>query len=500
MKYLILPATAALLAGASAPALAQSSQPIIIESDDIETAQEGATAETDIQDRSVPGNDSDASLANADADADDSYRDTDRERPNDVDTDEGGMTPDDATAPSESRRAIDTMMNRSEAADTPTTQNQQEQEQEQEGPSASSPAGPETETDTATEAGVESEARETAATDTGTGADTAAERLNQQRLAEEREEDAEDMAAADRPGALQRAGNAVEEAARETGDAIENAATAATARTADALGMDDDRADRMAGVTKGDVISPKPGEFSVEALIGTAVMGPEDKKIGSVADVMLDGDGRFETVSLEVGGVLGLGAKAVPVVFDDLSIGFDREGEMTLDSGLRQSDIEGYEELSKDSADGMWRATELMEMEISLDGSEEGASDTARIADLIADQSDATITHVVAARGGIAGVGADRRAVEFGAVAFPARGDEDGKITLSAADFEAAPVFQSRKEWMARPANERQLDRMTTDPAMEEPLPAEDEGATALSPDPEPLEEDGAEAREAGDR
>jgi hypothetical protein len=54
-------------------------------------------------------------------------------------------------------------------------------------------------------------------------------------------------------------------------------------------------------------------EWLASKLKGTTVLGSDDQKIGSVADILLDKTGQVKAFIVGVGGVLGLGAREVAI-------------------------------------------------------------------------------------------------------------------------------------------------------------------------------------------
>jgi hypothetical protein len=59
-------------------------------------------------------------------------------------------------------------------------------------------------------------------------------------------------------------------------------------------------------------------EWRAGKLIGVAVYGPDDKKIGTIKDIMIGHDGAVREAVIGVGGFLGIGEKNVAVPFHDL--------------------------------------------------------------------------------------------------------------------------------------------------------------------------------------
>ncbi|MDN5843442.1 MAG: PRC-barrel domain-containing protein [Alcaligenaceae bacterium] len=60
------------------------------------------------------------------------------------------------------------------------------------------------------------------------------------------------------------------------------------------------------------------------SLMGQAVYNEKDEKVGDVADVVLDTDGKATTYVIGAGGFLGMGEHNVAVPFDDVSLANDK--------------------------------------------------------------------------------------------------------------------------------------------------------------------------------
>jgi hypothetical protein len=56
-------------------------------------------------------------------------------------------------------------------------------------------------------------------------------------------------------------------------------------------------------------------QWRASKLVGVSVMGPDQKKVGKIDDVLFDHDGNAQVIVVGVGGFLGLGAKEVGVPF-----------------------------------------------------------------------------------------------------------------------------------------------------------------------------------------
>ena len=65
-------------------------------------------------------------------------------------------------------------------------------------------------------------------------------------------------------------------------------------------------------------------------LRGIGVYGINDQQIGTIGDIIVNPDGSFDAVIVDVGGFLGLGAKPVAVAFDNLAFSADTMGNRYL--------------------------------------------------------------------------------------------------------------------------------------------------------------------------
>lgn len=85
-------------------------------------------------------------------------------------------------------------------------------------------------------------------------------------------------------------------------------------------------------------------EIRADDLIGTAVYGTGDEKVGSIADVILSADGQVDAVTVDVGGFLGIGAKEVALDFDNLAFMRDGDGNTHLYTPLTKEQLEAQPE------------------------------------------------------------------------------------------------------------------------------------------------------------
>lgn len=70
-----------------------------------------------------------------------------------------------------------------------------------------------------------------------------------------------------------------------------------------------------------------PGQVRFSDMNGATVYDTQDKNIGDVKDIVLDGDGRIGPVVLDVGAFLGIGGKLVAVGLSDINMSTDANGK-----------------------------------------------------------------------------------------------------------------------------------------------------------------------------
>jgi sporulation protein YlmC with PRC-barrel domain len=67
------------------------------------------------------------------------------------------------------------------------------------------------------------------------------------------------------------------------------------------------------------------GQLRADQLIGMTVYNDKGEKVGTVHDIILDKDGKASGVVLNVGGVLGIGAKAVGLTWKEIDVKPDQQ-------------------------------------------------------------------------------------------------------------------------------------------------------------------------------
>ena len=77
----------------------------------------------------------------------------------------------------------------------------------------------------------------------------------------------------------------------------------------------------------------KPGEVRASKFIGSSVYDVQNRKIGSVKELMFDRSGRIDQAIVDVGAFLGMGGKLVAISLNDFKTDNNR---LTLDMSKEQ--------------------------------------------------------------------------------------------------------------------------------------------------------------------
>ncbi|MGC2199838.1 MAG: PRC-barrel domain-containing protein [Stellaceae bacterium] len=91
--------------------------------------------------------------------------------------------------------------------------------------------------------------------------------------------------------------------------------------------------DTHAAAANAPAASIQPDEIRASKMIGSAVYDVQNRKIGSVEDVILNKDGKVDAVVIDVGSFLGMGGKNVAVLPSDIKTDHNR---LTLDRTKEQ--------------------------------------------------------------------------------------------------------------------------------------------------------------------
>jgi sporulation protein YlmC with PRC-barrel domain len=73
------------------------------------------------------------------------------------------------------------------------------------------------------------------------------------------------------------------------------------------------------------ISSQADGQLRADQLIGMTVYNDQGEKVGTVHDIILDKDGKASGVVLNVGGVLGIGAKSVGLTWKEIDVKPDQQ-------------------------------------------------------------------------------------------------------------------------------------------------------------------------------
>jgi sporulation protein YlmC with PRC-barrel domain len=104
-------------------------------------------------------------------------------------------------------------------------------------------------------------------------------------------------------------------------DAMKSDAAKPDAMKSDADKSDATKSDTKSAAAASDqnfVTQQTMNQWRASKLVGVGVYGPDQKKVGSIKDILMDHDGNAQVIVMSVGGFLGIGAKDVAVPFKSM--------------------------------------------------------------------------------------------------------------------------------------------------------------------------------------
>lgn len=138
------------------------------------------------------------------------------------------------------------------------------------------------------------------------------------------------------------------------GDAAAPAAAPSATPSMDAPATTGDTA--AAPATQERDILAEVGVTTAEELIGSTVYSADDSDIGEVSDVVVSSAGKIESLVIDVGGFLGIGAKPVAVELSSLEVRRNENGDPRIYTTQTQETLEAMPEFSADAVDGVRNA------------------------------------------------------------------------------------------------------------------------------------------------
>lgn len=146
---------------------------------------------------------------------------------------------------------------------------------------------------------------------------------------------------------------AVAEATTEDGTAGDGNATDTTMPADDMAVEGDAAATAPAVASDGTMTLPEgytavgPETLTAELLTGADVRDPNDASIAEVSDLVLTAEGQVTDVVLDVGGFLGIGARAVAIPMDRLTVGQTEGGAVRIWVNMSKEELEALPEYNK---------------------------------------------------------------------------------------------------------------------------------------------------------
>lgn len=218
------------------------------------------------------------------------------------------------------------------------------------------------------------------------------------------------------------------------GDTNYGAETEQTAGTAD---VDTDAMDdtRMAET---ETVYLTSGDLSAGELIGAEVMGADGEKIATVDDLLINADGRIETVVFRSGDFVDLVGTKGALAYDQLDLTMAGDGDPRFSVAMTEDALQQVAEFQQDGLNDYRLASEMIGTTADFMNSDESA----RINDII-------VSEAGEARYAIVGDPAmmnDERQLAFNLISVEQ--DDGGAIVIDAApeDYETMPVFKYEED------------------------------------------------------
>lgn len=176
--------------------------------------------------------------------------------------------------------------------------------------------------------------------------------------------------------------------------------------------------------------------LSAYYLKGADVLGSDNKKLGTIDDIVFNKQGDAERALIAAGGVAGIGAKEVGVKFSDLTFTGQDVKKPVAQINTTADSLKAQPAVAKDKMGAdMVLASSLVGAEVKLQESD----DKGKISDLILDKKGAA-KYAAIDFGGILGVGEKRVAVSYDKLG-PVTKDHPILLRETKAELKAAPAF-----------------------------------------------------------
>ena len=232
-----------------------------------------------------------------------------------------------------------------------------------------------------------------------------------------------------------------------------------------------DMAEAKGDAMEAEVVYLADTDVSAEELTGAKVIGVNGEDIATVDDLLINSDGKVESIIFKSGDFLDITGKKGAISYDqvDLTITADNEPRFTV--GMTEDAIQNVAEFEQDGMNDYRLASEIIGTTADFTRSD----DSTRIRDIIVGQ-DGTVEYAVVSDPLMM---EDMRQLDFSLIQVE-QGD-GGKIVIDAAktDFEMMPVFAYEMD-DTEPTQDNWDDDMSEDETLmpemedgsdEEPMP-----------------------------
>ncbi len=178
-------------------------------------------------------------------------------------------------------------------------------------------------------------------------------------------------------------------------------------------------------------------QISAKDLLGEEIAGANGDNIAHIDDLVIDANGKADTVVFKSGGAFGLGGKRGALDYGQVSIAVDESADPRTSVSMTEDAIKSVAEYVTEETNDYRLASELIGASAQLSTSDEEAT----ITDLILAE-DGSVEHVIVQNGLVGAVGGEKMAIDYTSIAIE-QGDGGGVvISLTPDELAASQRFE----------------------------------------------------------
>jgi len=188
-------------------------------------------------------------------------------------------------------------------------------------------------------------------------------------------------------------------------------------------------------------------QISARDILGEEIAGADGDEIAHIDDLVIDANGKAETVVFKSGDAFGLGGKRGALDYSQVSVAIDESADPRTSVSMTEDAIKSVAEYVTEETNDYRLASELIGASAKLSASDEEAT----ITDLILAQ-DGSVEHVIVQNGLVGAVGGEKMAIDYTDIAIE-QGDGGGVVIgLTPDELAASQRFEYSETPVYEPA------------------------------------------------